>query len=91
MQECRNQMARYEYLHSAKKHAETYRLFALSRDDCWIENYDVDFSAGRSVKRFFVDFHENMDGTDVRGSSSRTYPDDRGYGGGGTTFKTAKA
>ncbi len=58
-----------EYLHSAKKHAETYELFALSRNDCWIENYDLGFFYGpESVRRFFVEFHENMDGEDIRGS-----------------------
>ena len=62
-------MARYEYLHSAKKHAETYELFALSRNDCWIENYDLGFFYGpESVRRFCVEFHENMDGEDIRGS-----------------------
>ena len=43
--------------------------FALSRDDCWIENYDLGFFRGpESVKRFLWIFHENMDGMDVRGS-----------------------
>lgn len=69
MQECRNQMARYEYLHSAKKHKETYELFALTREDCWVENNDLGFFNGKAgIKRFFVDFHYAMDGEDIRGS-----------------------
>ena len=69
IQECRNQMGRYEFLHSAKKHRETYELFAVGRDDCWIENFDLGFFNGpESIKRFFVDFHEKMDGNDISGS-----------------------
>ena len=69
-QQCRNQMGRYEYLHSAKKHKDTYELFATrSRDDCWIENNDLGFFRGADgIKRFFVDFHYAMDGDDLRGS-----------------------
>lgn len=69
VQECKNQMGRYEYLHSAKKHKDTYELFALKKPDCWIENYDLGFFKGaEGIKRFFVDFHIAMDGDDISGS-----------------------
>lgn len=72
MQQCRNQMARYEYLHTAKRHRETVGLFALSREDCWFENYDLGFFCGPdSIKRFFIDFHVKMDGSDTAGSFCR--------------------
>ncbi len=68
-QECRNQMGRYEYYHSAKLHEKTYELFALKKDDCWIENFDLGFFNGAdSIKRFFVDFHNKMDGDNIDGS-----------------------
>lgn len=69
IQEVRNQMGRYEFYHSAKKHEETYKSFALSRKDCWIENNDLGFFRGKEgIKRFFVDFHNKMDGDDIKGS-----------------------
>lgn len=68
MHECRNQMGRYQFLHSSKQHEATVALFA-SRDDCWIENNDLGFFRGHEgIKRFFVDFHKKMDGDDLRGS-----------------------
>ena len=73
IQECRNQMGRYEYLHSAKEHYKTYELFALKQDDCWVENNDLGFFHGaEGIKRFFVDFHVAMDGKDTRGSFVNT-------------------
>ena len=68
MQECRNQMGRYQFLHSSKQHQATADLFA-SREDCWVENNDLGFFRGHDgIKRFFVDFHEKLDGGDLRGS-----------------------
>lgn len=69
-QQVKNQMGRYEFLHSAKRHEDTYRLFALrTHPDCWIENNDLGFFRGADgIKRFFVDFHLAMDGDDLRGS-----------------------
>jgi hypothetical protein len=69
IQQCRNQMGRYEFLHSAKRHRETAELFALSHEDCWVENYDLGFFKGPDgVKRFFVDFHVAIDGDNLKGS-----------------------
>ncbi|MCU6763647.1 Uncharacterised protein [uncultured Roseburia sp.] len=68
MQQCRNQMGRYQFFHSAKMHQKTAELFA-NRDDCWIENNDLGFFRGPDgIRRFFVDFHKKMDGDDLRGS-----------------------
>jgi hypothetical protein len=69
IQECRNQMCRYEFCHSQKRHLDTYRLFALKRDDCWLENNNLGFFKGPDgIQRFMVDFHLAMDGQDTSGS-----------------------
>ncbi|MGI6334498.1 MAG: nuclear transport factor 2 family protein [Saccharofermentanales bacterium] len=69
IQECRNQMGRYEFYHSQKRHEDCYKLFALKHNDCWLENNDLGFFRGpESIRRFMVDFHLAIDGEDTRGS-----------------------
>ena len=68
MQQIRNLMGRYEYYHTAKMHKETVRLFALERDDIFIDNVSLGVYKGpQGIKRFFKDFHEVLDG-DRKGS-----------------------
>ncbi len=68
MQEIRNLMARYEYYHTAKMHKETKMLFAQHTPGVYIDNRSLGRYDGlEGVERFFVQFHELLDG-DKKGS-----------------------
>jgi hypothetical protein len=67
-QQIRNLMGRYEYFHTAKMHRETKKLFALKTGGAFIDNSSLGRYDGEDgIERFFVKFHEEMDG-DKKGS-----------------------
>lgn len=67
-QQIRNLMGKYEYYHTAKMHQETKALFALKTSDVYIDNSSLGrYEGEEGVDRFFVNFHEQLDG-DKKGS-----------------------
>ena len=67
-QQIRNIMGKYEYYHMAKMHKETKNLFAQHTEGVYIDNSSLGRYDGlEGVERFFVKFHEYLDG-DKKGS-----------------------
>lgn len=67
-QQIRNLMGKYEYYHTAKMHKETKQLFALKTLGVYIDNSSLGrYDGEEGVERFFVKFHEQLDG-DGKGS-----------------------
>lgn len=67
-QEVRKVMARYAYLHNAHEHEQTMRLFALERDDVWVQCGGIGkYNGAEGIRKFFVDWHHSLGG-DPRGA-----------------------
>ena len=67
LHEIENLMGKYAYLHTARKHLDTMELFALNRDDIWVDVNGIGlFEGPEGIKRFFYDFHLALDG-DAKG------------------------
>ncbi len=67
-QQIRNLMGKYEYYHTAKLHKETKELFAQHTQGVYIDNSSLGrFDGLEGVDKFFVKFHEYLDG-DKKGS-----------------------
>jgi hypothetical protein len=61
-------MSRYAYLHNAHEHLKTVELFALDREDIWIECGGIGIYTGPAgIKKFFYEWHESLTG-DIRGA-----------------------
>jgi hypothetical protein len=68
-QEIAKVMTRYAFLHNANEHAKTAALFALDREDIWIECGGIGIYKGAAgIKKFFIDWHDSLTGADARGA-----------------------
>jgi len=67
-EEVRKVMARYAYLHNAHAHEETAALFALERDDVWVQCGGIGkYNGPEGIRKFFIDWHHSLGG-DPRGA-----------------------
>ncbi len=67
-QEIGKVMTRYAFLHNAHEHMRTVELFALDRDDVWIECGGMGIYKGpEGIKKFFYTWHKSMEG-DMKGA-----------------------
>ena len=63
-----NLMSRYAYLHTNNEHMKTVELFALDRDDIWIECGGIGIYTGaEGIEKFFYTWHESLNGSDANG------------------------
>jgi hypothetical protein len=68
-QEISKVMTRYAFLHNAHEHMKTVELFALDREDIWVECGGIGIYCGAAgIKKFFFEWHNSLAGKDLKGA-----------------------
>ncbi len=68
IQQIKNLMGKYAYCHNAHLHMKTVEMFALEKEDIWVECVGIGVYCGADgIKNFFYDWHMSLEG-DMKGA-----------------------